>query len=221
MKCSQCAQDIPSGAAFCPQCGAKLTQGVAASSTGAARMKGAGRPAEQPEQELWTGSYSPKAMVGPLLGAVVLLILGMVAASFAGPAGWMIGWIAVGIGAALVFGYLGILLLYRRMSIHYRLTSHRLVLQRGILSRTDDRILLVDIDDITVRQGFIERMFDLGTITLHTSDETTKEQSPDPNHGHRGVLEMKGIENPRQVGDLIDETRRTERSKRGLYMMNA
>ena len=32
---------------------------------------------------------------------------------------------------------------------------------------------------------------------------------------------MRGIENPRQVGDLIDEARRAERSRRGVYMMNA
>ena len=95
------------------------------------------------------------------------------------------------------------------MSVHYRLTTHRLVLERGILSRTDDRILLVDIDDITVQQSLINRMFQLGTIMLNTKDET----SP--------VLIMPGIENPHQVGDLIDEARRTERTRRGVYMMNA
>jgi hypothetical protein len=32
---------------------------------------------------------------------------------------------------------------------------------------------------------------------------------------------MLGIENPRHVADLIDEARRAERSRRGVYMMNA
>ena len=64
-------------------------------------------------------------MTGPFIGAALLTVIGMIAASFAGPAGW----IAVGIGAVLVFGYLGLLLLYRRMSVRYRLTTHRLVIE--------------------------------------------------------------------------------------------
>jgi membrane protein YdbS with pleckstrin-like domain len=100
-------------------------------------------------------------------------------------------------------------MLYQRLSIHYRLTTHRLVIERGILSKTDDRILLVDVDDITVRQGLIDRMLNIGTVVLNTSDAT----SP--------VLTMRGIENARRVGDMIDEARRAERSRRGVYMMNA
>ena len=109
----------------------------------------------------------------------------------------------------VVFGYLGMSLIYQRLSVHYRLTTHRLVIERGILSKTDDRILLVDIDDITVQQGLIDRVLEIGTVVLNTSDDT----SP--------ILTMRGIENPRHVGDLIDEARRAERSRRGVYMMNA
>src|SRR4029078_13277444 len=107
--------------------------------------------------------------------AGLLTIAGIVIASFAGP----FGWTAVGIGAAIVFGYLILHLLYHLWAVRYRLTAHRLVITRGILRRTDDRILLVDIDDLTVNQGFIERMLNVGTITLDTSDENTKERSPD------------------------------------------
>ena len=211
MNCNQCGADVPDQAAFCPQCGAQLDRVGAADESrpaGAARLQaggGQGSSRDVPEEELWNGAYSPKAMTGAFILAALLTILGMIGASFAGPAGW----VAVVIGALILFGYLGLLMLYKRMSVHYRLTTHRLVLQRGILSRTDDRILLVDIDDITVQQSLINRMFQLGTITLNTKDET----SP--------VLVMPGIENPHQVGDLIDEARRTERTRRGVYMMNA
>jgi hypothetical protein len=34
-------------------------------------------------------------------------------------------------------------------------------------------------------------------------------------------LLMLGIENPRHVADLIDQARRTERNRRGLYTMDA
>jgi uncharacterized membrane protein YdbT with pleckstrin-like domain len=163
-----------------------------------------GSPRDTPEEELWEGAYSPQAMIGPSIGAGLLIIAGAIAASVIGP----YALIATAVGVCLLI-YCGFLLLYRRMTVKYRLTTHRLVLQKGILSRTDDRIMLVDIDDITVRQGLVERMFNVGTIVLNTNDKTAP------------VLTMLGIENPRQVGDVIDEARRTERSRRGLYMMNA
>jgi membrane protein YdbS with pleckstrin-like domain len=222
MKCQECGAEIPAEAAFCPQCGSQLGPGGAsvgrppkADRLQAGVAQGAAR--DVPEEELWEGGFSPKAMTPAFIGAALLLIVGAIAASFAGPIGWAI----VGIGAAIVFGYLIFKLLYNRLAVHYRLTTHRLVITRGILSRTDDRILLVDIDDITVSQGFVERMLDVGTITLHTTDETTKERSPDPATPNRGILVMRGIEAPRPVADTIDEARRSERSRRGVYMMNA
>lgn len=210
MNCSQCGATVPAGAAFCPQCGNALEGGnvhaAANLQPGAARRNGR----EVPEEDLWIGRYSSKAMIGPFMGGALLVVLGLVAASFVGPPAWLI----VGAAALLIFAYLGLQLFYRRMSVEYRLTTHRLVLHKGILSRSDDRILLVDVDDITVRQGFVERMLNIGTITLNTSDESTKAQG-------KGVLVMSGIEDVRHVGDVLDEARRTERSRRGLYMMNA
>jgi len=162
-------------------------------------------PASTPEKELWSGSYSPKAMIGPFIGAGIIAILALVGGSFAGP----IGWIVAGIASLLIFAYLGILLAYRHMSIRYRLTSQRLLRDTGILTRTGDHLLVVNIDDVTVHQTVFDRMFGLGTIKLNTKDTTTP------------VLLMQGIENPRHVADMIDEVRRTERNRRGLYTMDA
>ena len=224
MFCNKCGAEAPDKAAFCPQCGAQLSRaGKSADdsrSPKSARLRPStsrGAAAETPEEELWTGTFSPKGMAASFVWAALLTVLGMIGASFAGPAGWT----AVGIGAAAAFGYLLLSLVYQRLSVHYRLTTHRLVIQRGILSKTDDRILLVDIDDITVRQGLIDRMLAIGTVVLHTSDETSRERSPDPDTPHCGIVTLTGIENPRHVGDVIDDARRAERSRRGVYMMNA
>lgn len=207
MKCSQCGADVPAGSAFCSQCGAQLSTKAAARLQPGATAAGS---KDVPEEDLWSGAYSPKAMTGPFVGATLFAIAAVIVGSLIQPFGW-----AVGLGlAVLLFAYLGWSLFYKRMSVHYRLTTHRLVLQKGILSRTDDRILLVDVDDITVQQGLVERMLNVGRIILNTTDETTKQRG-------KGVLVMDGIENARQVGDVIDEARRTERSRRGLYMMNA
>lgn len=222
MNCTQCGAEAPAQAAFCPRCGAQL--GGAAPAVGrppaAAALLGGvaqGNSRDVAEEELWSGAYSPKAMTGPYVGVLLLAILGTVATSYADPRGWVF----VAVGALIILAGLALYSFYKRTSLHYRLTTHRLVIQKGILSRADNRILLVDIDDISVKQGLIERMFNLGTIVLRTTDETTKEESPDRDAPGKGIVVMDGIENPRQVGDLIDESRRAERTRRGVYMMNA
>jgi membrane protein YdbS with pleckstrin-like domain len=206
MNCSQCGAAAATGAAFCSQCGAPLNAGAAQQNPAAARVQpGSPRRDNIPEQDLWTGSYSPKAMTGAFVLAGLLTVIGIVAASFAGP----IGWIVVAIAAVLLFAYLGLLLAYRRMSINYRLTSQRFLRDMGILSRRSDHLLVVNIDDVTVEQNFFDRMFNLGKIKLNVKDATTP------------VLTMLGIENPRHVADMIDHARRTERNRRGLYTMDA
>jgi uncharacterized membrane protein YdbT with pleckstrin-like domain len=163
-----------------------------------------------PEQELWTGSYAPMAMVGHFAGATLVTVIGIVVASFTGPPGWIV----VVIGAALLYAYFGLLLLYRRVSIRYRLTTQRLLRDTGILAKTGDHLLVVNIDDVTVHQSVFDRMFGVGTIVLNTKDKSTEKES-------EGVMRMLGIENPRHVADMIDEVRRTERNRRGLYTMDA
>ena len=213
MKCNECGVQVPANAAFCPQCGAQLLSGKSAAAVdrpmGAARMQPGGAH-NVPEEELWIGAYSPKAMAGPFVGAILLIVVAMIVASLAGPAGWL----GVAIGAVVVLGYLGLLVLYRRATTHYRLTTQRLLRDKGLLSKTGDHLLVVNIDDVTVRQGLFERMFNVGTIVLNTKDKSTEAEG-------EGILTMIGIEDPRHVADLIDEVRRTERNRRGLYTMDA
>jgi membrane protein YdbS with pleckstrin-like domain len=208
MKCNQCGADVPAGAAFCSQCGTPLRAAASASpdlNVGAARVQVRAAAAQTPEKDLWSGAYSLKAMTGQFIGAGIVAILAIVGGSFVPP----FGWIVAAIASVLIFAYLAAVLLYRRMSIRYRLTTQRLLRDTGILTRTGDHLLVINIDDVTVHQGIFDRMFGLGTIKLNTKDTTTP------------ILLMQGIENPRHVADMIDECRRTERSRRGLYTMDA
>ena len=109
------------------------------------------------------------------------------------------------------------------MAVSYRLTSQRLIIERGVLGRTNDRVLVVEIDDLSVKQGALERMFNVGSIVLNTKDKTTLDGvSPSAlKTSGEGILTMNGIENPSHVADLIDEARHAERARRGLYTVNA
>jgi membrane protein YdbS with pleckstrin-like domain len=158
------------------------------------------------EQILWTGTYSPKAMIGWIVGASLLSILVVIAMAVfgAGRSAWVFAVLAI----LLVWAALGLVTLYQRMSVRYELSTYRLFHERGLLSRTRDRIEVIDIDDVTLTQGLVERMMNVGTILVRSTDTTTP------------MLRMVGIEDARNVTDLIDNTRRAERQRRGIFMEN-
>jgi membrane protein YdbS with pleckstrin-like domain len=215
MTCESCGAKVAEGSAFCPRCGAQLNNGEAAApeaatdkrASAASRLRPAStRPGgkQPPEEELWTGTYSAKAMIGPAIGLGVLTILALVVGALLPPPAIMIAAAA----AVVAWVLFGLALLYKRMTVRYRLTTFRLFHESGLLSRKRDRIEVIDINDVTLRQKIIERMFNVGTIHIDSSDTS----HPD--------FDMPGIENVRQVADLFDNTRRAERERRGLFMEN-
>jgi hypothetical protein len=74
------------------------------------------------------------------------------------------------------------------------------------LWRETDRIEAIDIDDVSFSQGPVERMLGVGSIRILSSDQS------------HPTMDLPGIENVRAVASLIDEVRRQERRKRGLYV---
>jgi uncharacterized membrane protein YdbT with pleckstrin-like domain len=159
--------------------------------------------ANDPEQQLWQGSYSPKAMIGSWILAGVLTIAGLVL-------GILIAEPAARIAVAAIVGIIWLCLaayyLGQRLGVEYTLTTQRFIHKKGILRRIANRVEVIDIDDVTYEQGIVERMFGVGTIKILSSDTS------DPK------LILKGIDNVPQVANLIDNARRDERRKRGLYI---
>ena len=208
MQCRKCGADAPGDSVFCPKCGAPFDETIepapADAPSGTQRVVAAsrGRGGSPAEEDLWSGAYSAKAMVGSFAAAGVLTVLGAVLAALAGPVGWM-AWL---IGVIVVWCGLGLLYAYRRMTVRYRLSTYRFFHDTGLLSRVGNRVEVIDIDDVTVTQGPIERIFGVGTIRIESSDKT----HPD--------LYLPGIDDARRVADLIDGTRRAERNRRGLHI---
>jgi hypothetical protein len=157
------------------------------------------------EVELWRGGYSPKAMIGNwvasgLIGLVLLIIAVL----------WTHGiWFWLLVLAAFLPGLYSLaLLLYRKMSVHYLLTSQRFIHESGVLRRLTNRIEVLDMDDISFEQGLVERLMGVGTIRIFSSDVSNPQ------------LFLRGIENVAEVSNLFDNTRRAERRKRGLHIEN-
>lgn len=210
MKCPKCGSENGAQAAFCQKCGANLASGgvaggplASAAADPAAALLGRRRGIpDVPEEVLWEGGYSPKAMFGGwIAGGLVSLLLLAAAAFLRGRTEY---WWAPLAAIALVWFYLLAQLLSLRLSVHYKLTNQRLFNQRGILSRKVNRVEVIDIDDVAYEQGILERMFNVGRIKVMSSDRT------DP------VLWLVGIENVQDVFTLIDKARRAERMRRGV-----
>lgn len=193
MKCVSCGADVPEGGHFCPACGAR--QGFPAPLT---------PPPQEPEVPVWNGRYSSRS------DALAWLSWGIFAAAAAFTAirwltlsqPWMhwVYWSAVLLPAVLI----GIGTLYRQISTRYRLTSHRLFLEKGILKRTIHEIELMRVDDLSVTQNLLQRAFDVGVVTLVTTDADEPQ------------IELAGILHPVHVKEQI----RTHVQKRRSRSVN-
>lgn len=206
MLCPACQAEVPADSIFCPKCGQKL-DAPAKGGTGADKVKQAtasNRANDDAESILWTGSYSPKAMVGNwILGGLITVVGIVVAVVAAGTV--VVPFVVAVVIVAIWIGMFGYLLI-QRLSVDYELTTQRFVHRVGLLSRVTNRIEVIDIDDVQVQQGFVERMLGVGTIKILSSDTS------DP------VLALKGIGEVNRVATMIDNARRDERRKRGLYV---
>jgi membrane protein YdbS with pleckstrin-like domain len=221
--------EVAAEASFCPHCGAKLlplvsgpqkpdsssaaspssagtgnepaTAQAAGASSGSAAM-GRRRPtADVPEETLWEGNYSPKAMLGTCVGGTVASVFLLIIAVLIGNTYlWMASW---GVIVALWVAILG-RLSQKRLGVHYKLTNQMFYHQSGVLTRVTNRVEAIDIDDVTYEQGVFDRMVDVGRIKLRSSDRTDPE------------LWVEGVQNVQAVAQLIDKVRRAERIRRGV-----
>jgi membrane protein YdbS with pleckstrin-like domain len=153
------------------------------------------------EECVWNGGYSPKAMIGTwlLIGFVSVVVL---IAAFASPLTIPLAILSM----LVIWGIGGLMYLYRRLNVRYELTNQRFIHQTGVLTRTTDRIEVIDIDDVSFTQGPVERIFGVGTIQLTGSDRT------------HPTLSMIGIAEVADVAGLLDDIRRAERRRRSLHI---
>lgn len=62
---------------------------------------------------------------------------------------------------------------FRRAGTSYRVTSQRIVIDRGFFSKTLDQVDLFRVNDFVVERPFSQRLMGTGNIRLMTFDKTT------------------------------------------------
>lgn len=93
-------------------------------------------------------------------------------------------------------------------SRQYRLTTQRLFIHRGILSRTTDQTELVRVEDVRLKQGLVDRILNTGNVEVIGSDRTDEN------------VVLESIDVPAEVAENIRRTVRAVRTKGTLFIEN-
>jgi uncharacterized membrane protein YdbT with pleckstrin-like domain len=163
------------------------------------------------EELLWTGGFVAKAMIGwwinCLIITIALVVLGFFSGSIMGENVNKNGvWTVLGGIILLVWLIVAFVYMTRRIGVSYELTTQRLIHRHGILTRTTDRVELIEIEDVAFTQGLVERMLNVGKIRVASSDRS------------HPILNMLGIADVGNVSNMIDNARRAERRRRALMI---
>src|SRR5262245_49803340 len=150
-RCRECGAELPPGSAFCNRCGANQ-----AGERPAKPFSAAGAGGVPPEETLWMGRYSLKAVAHLwLLWALwMALVLGLYV-RFVEPRTALGNELALALAVGPVLWSLAAALL-RKLTLRYRLTNHRLFTDRGIFARQHDELELIRVDDVSVRQNLLQ-----------------------------------------------------------------
>jgi len=116
------------------------------------------------EQTLFKGSPSLAIALGPLLITLFVIVASIVVGYEYSPWALVVG------GAALIYGF-GKISLIKASS--YELTSERIRVRRGILTKRTDELELYRVKDATVIEPFLFRLLGVGNIQITTHDAST------------------------------------------------
>ncbi len=160
-------------------------------------------PDADPEIVLWKGTFSWKGMLREFLfAAAASLLVWVIAATTNDPQLRQLLWPLPLVVWTGLLAWLG----FRKLDIGYTLTNQRLLHEKGILYRRTQRMETIDIDDLSLEQGILERLVNVGRIVIQGSDVSDRS------------LVLLGIDRPREVYEQIEKARRDERRKYGLHL---
>ena len=141
------------------------------------------------EQIVFEGHPSWRAILGFYLKGI--LIVGVIAALVAllgGGSDAVLITLIVLIGAAIVVlvGFL------RRWSTRYTITTRRLNIKHGIISRDVQETKIERVQDVNYRQSLYQRIMQIGDVDFDTAAQDSS-----------GDFVFAGVANPEQVVDLV------------------
>jgi membrane protein YdbS with pleckstrin-like domain len=178
----------------CPHCGKPLPDDTA---------KPVGNPmyADGIDTEMYfEGRPSLAALAGSfIVGILFLGVAGFIAFNFPQYHG---GLVALGL-VLLVTLWVGVRVLVFK-STFYRVTNDRIEFEEGVFNKDVDNVDLFRIVDVRLRSSLLDRLFNIGTIELTTTDDN----QPD--------CELFKIKNPRAIFEILKKATLGADRRRGV-----
>ena len=143
---------------------------------------------EQNEQVIYEGRPSWRSILG-------FYILGLLAAVVAGAIAFLVS--GAGLAAAVAGGIFVVLLIVgwlKRVSTRYSITDRRMRIQRGIISRNVEETRVDRVQNVTVSQGVLERILQVGTVDFDTASNRADD-----------TFQFRGIADPGEITRLVDQ----------------
>lgn len=91
---------------------------------------------------------------------------------------------------------------------YYRITNYRIDYEHGLIFKRLDTLELWHVDDLSLAQGPLDRIFNVGTITVVSNDATTPR------------LELRSLHNPRQLLETLKARIIAVKRQRGVLKMD-
>lgn len=88
----------------------------------------------------------------------------------------------------------------------YRLSEDRLFLEKGFLNLKVEEVLLYRVRDMELNMKLGQRLFGVGTVCVHSSDQSLPH------------LDLINVKNPREVKELIHQSVETAKDKRRMRL---
>jgi uncharacterized membrane protein YdbT with pleckstrin-like domain len=93
---------------------------------------------------------------------------------------------------------------FQNVAARYEVTEERLIVRRGIFIKSIDEVELYRVKDVRINFTLINQMADIGTISVTSSDETTR----------GGDLQLPDIKRARERREMLRRLVDTARQKR-------
>jgi uncharacterized membrane protein YdbT with pleckstrin-like domain len=186
--CPVCGETIKAAAIKCRFCNTDL-QAFAA------------QKEQETEKTLFSGHPAVLMSAGQIVPFLLLLVLAITGGYFAGTTDGIL----IAIAAFVVLSVIVWLTFYlKRIGTRYTITTQRIILERGVLSKVQESLELFRIDHFELDKPFGMRLMGQATLRIFTSDAELEKFS---------IYGVPGLES---LANTLRECQLRERSRRGL-----